>query len=76
MKHLIVILIMFTFLLNAQDSTKPKFEKQGKLTKEFFIMTMEPSPKLDFLRTTNYMATGLATNPLAKKWPWVLTNQV
>ena len=36
MKYIAVLLVLFSFTLNAQNSIKPKFEKEGELTKVMF----------------------------------------
>ena len=36
MKNIAILLVLFSFTLNAQDSIKPKFEKEGELTKVMF----------------------------------------
>ena len=36
MKYILIFFVLLTFKLNAQDSIKPKFEKEGELTKAVF----------------------------------------
>ena len=36
MKYILIFFVLLTFTLNAQDSIKPKFEKEGELTKAVF----------------------------------------
>ena len=67
MKHLIVILIMFTFLLNAQDSTKPKFEKQGKLTKVVFYHDTGAIAQTGFFKDNKLHGNWISYQPSGKK---------
>jgi len=36
MRNIVILFVLFSFTLNAQDNIKPKFEKEGELVKAMF----------------------------------------
>ena len=67
MKNIAIILILFSFVLNAQDSTEPKFEKQGELTKAVFYHDNGAIAQTGFFKDNKRHGNWISYQPSGKK---------
>ena len=67
MKSLTILLIMFTLTLSAQESIKPKFEKEGEFTKAVFYHDNGEIAQIGFFKNKKRHGNWISYYPSGKK---------
>ncbi len=67
MKNILLLLIMFTFTVTAQESIKPQFEKEGNLTKVTFFHDNGVKAQTGYLKDNKRHGNWISYNRSGKK---------
>ena len=67
MKNILLLLIIFTFTVSAQESIKPQFEKEGGLTKVIFFHDNGVKAQTGYLKDNNRHGNWISYNRSGKK---------
>ena len=67
MKNLFILFIMFTLTLSAQESIKPKFEKEGEFTKAVFYHDNGEIAQIGFFKNKKRHGNWISYSTSGKK---------
>lgn len=67
MKYILIFFVLLTFKLNAQDSIKPKFEKEGELTKAVFYHDNAEIAQTGYFKNEKRHGNWISYHPSGKK---------
>ena len=67
MKNIVILLVLFSLTLNAQDSIKPKFEKEGELTKVTFYHDNGEFAQTGYFKDNKRHGNWTSYHPSGKK---------
>ena len=72
MKNIAILLVLFSFTLKAQDSIKPKFEKEGELTKAMFYHDNGEVAQTGYFKDNKRHGNWTSYHPSGKNLLWNL----
>ena len=67
MKYILIFFVLLTFTLNAQDNIKPKFEKEGELTKAIFYHDNAEIAQTGYFKNEKRHGNWISYHPSGKK---------